>query len=122
MTEYNLEFKDVKCTGVDWENDLFEFVYQGYTFRYKQERYVSQSADTDHIRVVINMFLESLNTNAVKNIFQLLKLIESKMEDLEEAMGECGEADSDYYEGKYQALYEMKDAILHFPTTQSEAS
>lgn len=60
MTEYTLEYKGVICIGADWENDEFDLVYKGKTYRFKQKRYISQSADTDHIRCVINQFLEDV--------------------------------------------------------------
>ena len=60
MTKYDLEYKGVTCIAVDWEADppIFAFKYKGFSITYKQKRYISQSADTDHIRCVIEQFLE----------------------------------------------------------------
>lgn len=60
MTKYNLEHKGVTCTAVDWESHPYKFVflYNGKEFIFEQKRYISQSADTDHIRCVIEQFLE----------------------------------------------------------------
>lgn len=60
MTKYDLEYKGVKCTGADWEADpnKFSLIYKGRQYLYEQKRFISQSADTDHIRCVINQFLE----------------------------------------------------------------
>lgn len=62
MDKYNLEYKGVICTGADWEKDPYEFelTYKGKVYLYKQKRYISQSADTDHIRCVIKQFLEDV--------------------------------------------------------------
>lgn len=60
MTRYDLEYKGVTCVAVDWEADppQFVFKYKGFTIGYVQKRYISQSADTDHIRCAIEQFLE----------------------------------------------------------------
>lgn len=60
MTKYDLEYKGVTCIAVDWEAEPYKFVfkYKGFTIGYVQKRYISQSADTDHIRCVIEQFLE----------------------------------------------------------------
>ena len=60
MTKYDLEYKGVTCTAVEWEADppQFVFKYKGFTIGYVQKRYISQSADTDHIRCAIEQFLE----------------------------------------------------------------
>ena len=61
MTRYDLEYKGVTCIGVEWnaEPPLFSFIYKGRHHIFEQKRYISQSADTDHIRCAINQFLES---------------------------------------------------------------
>ena len=60
MTKYDLEHKGVTCIAVDWESDppQYVFKYKGFTIGYVQKRYISQSADTDHIRCAIEQFLE----------------------------------------------------------------
>lgn len=58
LDKYNLEHKGVVCRTVDWEADEFTLEYIGRTYIFKPIRYISQSADTDHIRCVINQFLE----------------------------------------------------------------
>ena len=60
FTPYDLEYQDVICTGVDWENYEFIFSFKGKTFNYKQKGYISCSADTDHIRCVIEEFKKNL--------------------------------------------------------------
>jgi hypothetical protein len=82
-------------------------------FTYKQEMEVSSTADTDHIRVVIDMFLLNLKKNSEEKLFETLNYIEKTMIGLEEAMGENKE-DCDYFEGKYQALYELQSMLLNF--------
>lgn len=61
-TEYNLEYKGVLCTHADWDAKPYKFylVYNGKEYVYTQKRYISQSADTDHIRCVIEQFLEDI--------------------------------------------------------------
>ena len=60
MTKYDLEYKGVTCIAADWEAEPYKFVfkYKGFTIGYVQKRCISQSADTDHIRCVIEQFLE----------------------------------------------------------------
>ena len=60
MDKYDLEYKGVRCYGVQWEADppLFAFTYEGSDHIFEQTRYISQTADTDHIRCAIDQFLE----------------------------------------------------------------
>ena len=60
MTRYDLEYKGVYCLGVEWGTDppLYAFVYRGRRYIFEQKRYISQSADTDHIKYAILQFLE----------------------------------------------------------------
>ena len=62
ITEYNLEYEDVLCIGVDWEEYEFMFVFKGKKYLYKQKGGISCSADTDHIRCVIKEFKSELMT------------------------------------------------------------
>ena len=62
MTKYDLEYKGVTCIGADWETDQFLLIYNGCQYLYVQKRYISQSADTDHIRCVIDQFLEDVQS------------------------------------------------------------
>lgn len=60
ITKYDLEYKGVKCTGVDWENDIFFLTLAGEKHEYTPEEWISCSADTDHIRCVISEFVEKI--------------------------------------------------------------
>ena len=60
ITAYNLEYEGVLCTGVNWEEYEFIFVFKGKSFYYKQQGDISCSADTDHIRCAILEFKENL--------------------------------------------------------------
>ncbi len=55
MTKYNLEYKGVKCTSVEWNEkcNLFYFEYLDKEYAFPQLMYVNASADTDHIRIII---------------------------------------------------------------------
>lgn len=53
MTEYDLEYQGVKCTGVDWDMKLFQFEYKNETHLWIQTDDIRCTADTDHIRCVI---------------------------------------------------------------------
>lgn len=53
MKNYDLEYKGVKCTQVEWEDYIFYFEYLGKEYVFEQEIEVLASADTDHIRIVI---------------------------------------------------------------------
>lgn len=81
FNEYNLVYLNVKCTGVDWTNrpyPLFKFSYKDKDFIFMQIRYISQSADTDHIRVVIEYqfipFLLAQNKDKEELIDYILNL------------------------------------------------
>lgn len=62
MDKYNFKYKGVICTAVDWESNPYQFffLYHGEEYVFTQKRYISQSADTDHIKCVIEQFLESV--------------------------------------------------------------
>lgn len=112
MSEYNIKHNDVHCISVDWDKKEFTFIYNKQIFTYKQESEVSCTADTDHIRVVIDMFLLNFNKNMAKNAMEALKYLQKTMDDMQEAMSENEVQDSDYFEGKYQAYYELQQILL----------
>ena len=60
IAEYDLEYKGVKCTGVNWEDDVFYLTLAGKEYTYTPEEWISCSADTDHIRCVIEEFIEKI--------------------------------------------------------------
>ena len=53
VEKYDVEYKGVKCIGVDWETKLFLFEYDGEVHIWFQTADVDCTADTDHIRCVI---------------------------------------------------------------------
>lgn len=56
ITRYDLEYKGVRCTGVKWrypEPHIFYFTKDGKNYEFAQTEYIKCSADTDHIRRVI---------------------------------------------------------------------
>lgn len=108
--KYNYEYKEVKCTQVDWEKDTFEFEYKKHTFKYKCKRYVSQSSDLDHIAVVIGIFLEELRKDSEDKIISLLDYLEGQLNAMESIMSENEETDL-YIEGQYYAYISLRDKI-----------
>ena len=60
ITKYDLEYKGVKCTGVNWEDDIFYLTVAKTEYVYTPTEWISCSADTDHIRCVINEFIEDI--------------------------------------------------------------
>lgn len=60
MTKYDLQYNNVKCTGVDWEKKIFCFEIAGKTYIHHQKKDISCNADTDHIRCVIDEFIEDI--------------------------------------------------------------
>lgn len=108
--KYDFEYKEVKCTQVDWEKDLFEFEYKKHTFKYKCKRYVSQSSDLDHIAVVIGIFLEELRKDSEDKIISLLNYLEERLNAMESIMSENEETDL-YIEGQYYAFIALRDKI-----------
>lgn len=69
-TPYNLEYRGVRCVWVDWENELFVFDIKGKETVYKQPHRIESSADTDHIRMVIELYLDEATQKALnrKNV------------------------------------------------------
>ena len=56
ITTYNLEYKSVICTGVQWrypEPHIFYFAKDGKYYEFTQNEYIDSNADTDHICCVI---------------------------------------------------------------------
>lgn len=56
ITEYNLKYKGVLCTGVMWrypEPSIFYLIKDGKEYKFVELYDVFCSADTDYIRIVI---------------------------------------------------------------------
>lgn len=72
MTEYDIEYMGVKCTGVEWKNTLYSIFYftkDGKTYTFIPKEYISCSADTDHIRCVIkDQFLPWWKDQRIKEL------------------------------------------------------
>ena len=60
MTHYNLKYKGVVCTAVDWLSVPTKFYLKcnSNTYCYETDSFFFEHADTDHIRRVIDEFLE----------------------------------------------------------------
>jgi hypothetical protein len=106
-TDYNLKYKEVHCLSVDWDKKEFDFLYKKHLFKYKQECEINASADTDHIRMAIDMFLKHVDNDAIIN---LIAHVNYMVESLEEAMGE-DEEQQDYYEGQYRAYVDVLERL-----------
>lgn len=67
MTNYDLEYRGVVCIAADWESTPYKFVflYKGHTYIFEQKRDIRQNADTDHIRCVIEQFLEDVDCDTI---------------------------------------------------------
>lgn len=66
-TPYDLEYRGVHCVEVNWEKMLFTLVVNGEKVVYKQPHYIESSADTDHIRMVIDLYLDELVQKALSD-------------------------------------------------------
>lgn len=53
IDKYDLEYKNVTCTGVQWETKVFYFTIDKKEYKFLQKEYVDCNSDTDHIRYVI---------------------------------------------------------------------
>lgn len=108
MTKYNLNYLGVLCTGVEWGNpNKFNFTYQGKDFEWTQQQYIDCSADTDHIRCVIEeQFLPWWRSDyALKNLqFKIVNEVNY--------FTEIGDT-SDYMRGRIDALKECLKDILN---------
>lgn len=109
MTEYNIEYLGVLCTGAEWnykEPNKFLFTYRGRNFEFIQQQEISCSADTDHIkRVIEEQFLPWWKSDfAVDEIrFKLLGEINWLMET---------STGTDYEKGKIDALKGILSYVL----------
>lgn len=59
ITKYNLIYKEVECTGVEWTfyekgYNIFYFTYRNQNYVFHQTEYIYSNADTDHIRMTID--------------------------------------------------------------------
>lgn len=55
-SKYDIEYMGVKCTEVEWNEPIyiiFHFVKDGKTYHFISRKHYDCSADTDHIRCVI---------------------------------------------------------------------
>lgn len=56
ISKYDIEYMGVKCTEVEWNEPIytiFHFVKDGKTYNFVSKKHYDCSADTDHIRCVI---------------------------------------------------------------------
>lgn len=56
MTEYDIEYMGVKCTGVEWgcnSEHIFHFEKNGKKYEFEQEYAICLVSDTDYIRAII---------------------------------------------------------------------
>lgn len=110
MTEYNVKYLGVLCTGAEWnykEPNKFLFTYCGRNFEFTQQQEISCSADTDHIRCVIEeQFLPWWRSDyALKNLqFKIVNEVNY--------FTEIGDT-SDYMRGRIDALKECLKDILN---------
>ena len=80
LSKYDLEYQGVKCTGVDWEHRIFCFIKNEEEYRYQQQTYYSCTADTDHIRWIIeNEFLPFWNSQHIDDILEENKLLREQL-------------------------------------------
>lgn len=58
---YSIEHKGITCTGVDWTDSPSRFFFSigPFQFVYKQNGQYNCKADTDHIRCVIDEFIDN---------------------------------------------------------------
>lgn len=69
MTNYHLTYRGVTCIDADWESTPYKFIflYKGHIYYFAQKREIWRNADTDHIRCVIDQFLEDVACGTEKN-------------------------------------------------------
>lgn len=62
VTPYDFDYHGVHCSGVQWgaTPKRFFFSIGSKDYEFIQPYYIEASADTDHIRICIDLFLESL--------------------------------------------------------------
>lgn len=72
ITKYDIEYKDVLCTGVKWrypENNIFYFTKDGKTYEFTQTENVNFISDIDHIRcVIVDQFLPWWKNERIKEL------------------------------------------------------
>lgn len=71
MSEYDLEHKGIRCTGVDWEKSVFYFTVNGLAYEFCQQEYIESSADTAHIRAIIDRQFYPWYTKILERALQL---------------------------------------------------
>ena len=97
ISEYNLEYMGVKCTGVIWSEYIFFFEKDGEKYRFKQKGKVYCSADTDHIRCVIREeFLQWIEKEKNKKLKHMIKVHDRALEMVCEVL-KTETIDGEYY-------------------------
>lgn len=115
LEKYNVEYKGVTCTGVDWEADPYRFQFEmcGKVYTYEQQGYISSSADTDHIKYVIRQFLESFKENSIQKYKQILEYLSDEIRDCESRL-DMDDDDIMYrlaVESRMTALMEIRNLL-----------
>lgn len=85
ISRYDIKFKGVTCYGVTWDDkkeNKFYFTFNNNNYEFKQKGQISFSADTDHIRYIIeNQFLPWVKVNEFKiNMMNIINSIELSVE------------------------------------------
>lgn len=64
VTPYNFNYHGVHCSGVQWGATPKRFFFNigDKNYEFIQPHYIEASADTDHIRICIDLFLDSLKS------------------------------------------------------------
>ena len=117
IEKYDIEYMGVKCTGVDWAhpvNNVFYFTKDGQNYTYMQTEYISSSADTDHIRCVIEeQFLPWWKNDRIKEL-------EAENADLKNSLSKLTEECLKWHERAQNLIKENGGSISCYEKTISE--
>ena len=72
ITQYDIGYRDVLCTGVKWrypEKNIFYFTKDGKDYKFEERYYIDSQSDTDYIRsVIVNQFLPWWKNERIKEL------------------------------------------------------
>lgn len=110
IDKYDLEYKNVTCTGVQWETKVFYFTIDKKEYKFLQKEYVDCNSDTDHIRYVIEyQFLPWLKEHNMQEEIARLTAendkLRAKLENAVELKAEVG--DKLYMPWVYDGIYDI---------------
>jgi hypothetical protein len=89
MSKYNVDYKNVTCTDVRWEDGVFIMFYNDVSFCYKPSTFKRLENDEKTIRNIIDMFLIDFSKLCEKSLYNTIDFLNYRMEQINDEMEDC---------------------------------